>query len=172
MAEVAENTAPQTAITVFRGWLDPGHHVWSPFVIKLEARLRFAGVPYATASGSPRTAPKGKIPYIECRGNLPWLADGAADASWTVRAEEDPPGSVASLGDSAIIIQALVRCGMLPDINARLSPEGQAHDMALRALLEDKLYFYHVRSAGGVWPARMVWTRLTPIPFVDKRALD
>jgi hypothetical protein len=52
-------------LTLYRGWLEPNRYVWSPFVTKLEARLRFANAPYKAASGSVRTAPKGKIPYIE-----------------------------------------------------------------------------------------------------------
>jgi hypothetical protein len=40
-------------IIVFRGFKDPGVHVWSPFVNKLEARLRFAGLSYRVEPGSP-----------------------------------------------------------------------------------------------------------------------
>lgn len=107
-------------LIVYRGWRDPGKHVWSPFVIKLEARLRFAGVSYVAECGSTRTAPKGKIPYIEC--------------------------SEGSFGDSTLIIKQLSEWGKLPDLNAGLSPAAKATDLALRALLEDKLCFYHVRS--------------------------
>jgi hypothetical protein len=108
-------------LIVYRGWLDPGKHVWSPFVIKLEARLRFAGVSYITDCGSVRKAPKGKIPYLEC-------ADG-------------------TLGDSTLIIKQLVEWNRIPDLNAKLSPAAKAQDLALRALFEDKLYFYHVRKS-------------------------
>jgi hypothetical protein len=114
----SEDKAP---LVLYRGWLDPGKHVWSPFVIKLEARLRFAGVSYITECGSARTAPKGKIPYLEC--------------------------SEGTFGDSTLIIKQLVELGKLPDLNARLSPAARATDLALHALLEDKLYFYHVRPA-------------------------
>jgi hypothetical protein len=89
-------------------------------VIKLEARLRFAGVSYVTECGSTRTAPKGKIPYLECREG--------------------------TLGDSTLIIKQLVEWERLPDLNSGLASAAKAHDLALRALLEDKLYFYHVRS--------------------------
>jgi len=106
-------------VTLYRGWPGGNKHVWSPFVVKLEARLRFAGVPYTTEAGSRNTAPKGKIPYVECDGE--------------------------SFGDSTLIAARLVDSGVLPDINARLLPDAKAHDHALRALLEDKLYFYHVR---------------------------
>ena len=49
-----------------------------------------------------------------------------------------------SLADSGIIIEKLKENGFLDDLNAGLSPQQKAHDMALKALLEDKLYFYQV----------------------------
>jgi hypothetical protein len=110
-----------TPLIVYRGWPDSGEHVWSPFVIKLEARLRFAGVSYVAECGSVRTSPNGKIPYVEC--------------------------SKGTLSDSSLIIKQLVELGTLPDLNAKLSPVAKATDLALRALLENKLYFYHVCSA-------------------------
>lgn len=112
-------------ITLYRGWLDVGKHVWSPFVVKVEARLRFAGLKYVTEPGSARRAPKGKIPYVECRD----LAS-------------DEPG--VTLGDSTLIIKELSEKGTIPDLNAHLDPKDKALDLGLRALLEDKLYFYHV----------------------------
>ena len=61
-----------------------------------------------------------------------------------VRTDGDSGVPVASLGDSTLITKALMRSGLLPDINAKLSPEQKSCDLGLRALLEDKLYFYHV----------------------------
>lgn len=90
---------------------------------KLEARLRFAGLSYKTEAGSPRTAPKGKIPYVEIS-----------------RAGHEPE----MIADSSQIIGRLVEDDLLPDLNADLDPVEMAHDMALRALLEEKLYFYQV----------------------------
>ena len=116
----------QAKLIVYRGWLDRGKHVWSPFVIKLEARLRFAGVSYITEAGSTRTAPKGKIPYVECRG----LGDSPST----------------SLGDSTLIIKHLIEWNILPNINSKIPSTARAQDLALRALLEEKLYFYHVRN--------------------------
>ncbi|KAI1775343.1 hypothetical protein F4818DRAFT_416348 [Hypoxylon cercidicola] len=110
-------------ITIFRGWKDFGKYVWSPYVIKLEARLRIADVPYTTDVGSPRSAPKGKIPYMELR-------DASSD-------------SPLLLCDSALIIKNLTERGVLPDLNGGLSPAERSHDMGLRALLEDKLSFYN-----------------------------
>lgn len=121
----AATTDDKPTLTLFRGWKDPGRYVWSPFVIKLEARLRFAGIKYAVDVGSPRTAPKGKVPYVEF---------GSGDDD-----------SKQQIGDSGLIIKTLVQQGTLPDLNAALSGPERARDLALRALLEDKLYFYHVR---------------------------
>jgi hypothetical protein len=115
----------QPDITVYRGWLDRGRYVWSPFVTKLEARLRFDGVQYSTDAGSPLSAPKGKIPYLECREFL----------------------ETTSLSDSSLIPRALAQKGVLSEWNESLSTEKAALDLSLRALLEDKLYFYHVSFA-------------------------
>lgn len=113
-------------LTVHRGWKDTGKHVWSPFVIKLEARLRFGGLAYRTAGGSPKTAPRGKIPYVEFSPS---------------------PQQGDALGDSGLIIRALTERGLLPDLNARLGGEERARDLAVRAMLEDRLCFYHVSKA-------------------------
>jgi len=126
-----------TKITVFRGWKDPGKFVWSPYVTKLEARLRFGGVPYTAEAGSPRSAPKGKIPYVEVSPPL-------RSRSGSSGTEADAETGTEQLADSALIAKALCDAGILPDLNARLSKAERAHDLALRALLEDKLSFYHV----------------------------
>lgn len=118
--------AQGTQLTVYRGFKDTGKHVWSPFVVKLEARLRFAGVKYATDAGSPRTAPRGKIPYIECSNP---------------NTDSEPKRT--QLSDSTLIAKTLTGWNVLPDINAHLPPSDRAQDLALRALLEDKLVFYH-----------------------------
>jgi len=110
--------SPSEPITLYRGWQDSTKHVWSPFVVKVEARLRFAGVPYTTHAGSRQASPRGKIPYIESDGE--------------------------GFGDSTLIVARLVERGVIPEINAKLPPETQTLDLALRAMLEDKLYFYHV----------------------------
>lgn len=110
-------------LKLYRGWLNRGQYVWSPFVIKLEARLRFAGIFYDTEAGSLGTAPKGKIPYVEFPDS-----NGA--------------GSI-RLGDSSFIIKQFVGMGFLPDLNGVLSIEDKTRDFATRALLEDKLYFCH-----------------------------
>ena len=110
-------------LTLYRGWDEPGCYVWSPFVTKLELRLRLSNVPYAVEAGSLSTAPTGKIPYVE------------------VRPKE---GSSFLLGDSTLIIRRLIELEYLEDLTTSISPATRSHDLALRALLEDKLIFYHV----------------------------
>ncbi|EXL47367.1 hypothetical protein FOCG_11558 [Fusarium oxysporum f. sp. radicis-lycopersici 26381] len=106
--------------TIFRGPGKPNAFTWSPFVIKLEARLRFAGVSYRVAEGSPKTAPRGKIPYIEAEGE--------------------------TLSDSTFIIKRFIDEGLVPDLNASLTPVQRAQDLAFRALMEEKVYFYGTRE--------------------------
>jgi Glutathione S-transferase N-terminal domain len=118
-----QSGAPPT--TVYRASPGSGTHVWSPFVIKLETRLRLDGIKYATAAGSMSDAPRGKFPYVTI-----------------LRGDDSGP---VSLADSTLIIQRLAADGTLRDLNASLSPEDRARDLALRALFEDRLYFYSVR---------------------------
>ncbi|KAJ5084954.1 hypothetical protein NUU61_009533 [Penicillium alfredii] len=113
-----DSTQPQ--ITLYRGFPRSGNYTWSPFVNKLEARLRFAGLAYRTEAGSPRTAPRGKIPYA------------------TISPDNASPRTIA---DSTLIIDQLVKDGLLDDINAHLSPSQRMQDLAMRALFEDRLYF-------------------------------
>lgn len=114
-------------ITLYRGFQGSGKYVWSPFVTKLEARLRFAGLAYRTEAGSLFKAPKGKIPYV-------------AISSKTESCSQPP----ALLADSTLIAERLVEDGVSEDLNAELSPTEKALDLAIGALLEDKLYFYQV----------------------------
>ncbi len=121
---MASHLKPQLHITLYRGFPRSDAYVWSPFVNKLEARLRFAGLSYRTEAGSLSQAPRGKIPYVA-------LAQTNSD-------------SQAMLGDSTLIVEKLVENEVTDDFNGKLSPTEKAHDLALRALLEDKLYFYQV----------------------------
>lgn len=120
---------PQPNITLYRGTPGPGAYVWSPFATKLEARLRFGGLSYRIENGSPLKAPRGKIPYVE----LSKAESGS-----------QPPAAPTTLGDSTLIIKSFIQDGLLSDLNAKLSPTEKAQDLAIRALLEDKLYFYQV----------------------------
>ena len=113
-----------TKFTVYRGFPSTPNHVWSPFVNKLETRFRLANISYRIDVGSPRNAPRGKIPYLSTT--------------------EDSTDHV--LGDTTLITRQLVADGTLHDLNAGLTPAQQAQDLAMRALLEDKLYFYLQRE--------------------------
>ena len=115
----------QPAITLFRGFAPIPKYIWSPFVTKLEARLRFAGLTYKKDAGSPFTGPRGKIPYVLL---------------------EDPnsSGPPTTLGDSTLITRQLVEDDVMEDLNAKLSPAEKAHDVALRGLMEDRLYWFQV----------------------------
>jgi len=123
-------TTKSSILILFRGWLDKGKYTWSPFVTKVEFRCRQAGLPYTVDAGAPKLGPKGKIPYVDLSS---LLADASAGPSL--------------LGDSTFIIERLRSMGYLADLNDRLAPEQHLHDLAVRALLEDKLYFYHVSTS-------------------------
>ncbi|KAI8316017.1 hypothetical protein K4K61_011964 [Colletotrichum sp. SAR11_59] len=109
-------------LVLHRGFPVSTSYVWSPFVTKLEARLRFARLKYRLDQGSMSQAPRGKVPYIEFTPN-----------------GQDRP---LALGDSSLIIHHLVDNDICEDLNESLPPAARAHDMALRALFEEKLYFY------------------------------
>lgn len=115
------------ALTVFRGFPVTNAHAWSPFTTKLEARLRFNSVPYRLGVGSPPAAPRKKIPYIEVNG-------------------DEDRGQKQSMGDTSLIVRHLISEGQLKDLNEKLTPVQRAHDLAIRSLMEDKLYFYGVRE--------------------------
>ncbi|KAI9035790.1 uncharacterized protein KD926_002894 [Aspergillus affinis] len=114
------------SVTLFRGFPETGCYTWSPFVTKLEARLRFSGVPYSVEQGSVRLAPRGKIPYV-----------AVADS-------DDPSGGSTPrfIGDSTLITKTLMHGGVLADLDGHLPLTEKLNDLALKALLEDKLYFY------------------------------
>lgn len=118
-------TKSQPKIQLYRGFPIKPAYTWSPFVTKLEARLRFDGVSYQNAVGSPPKGPRGKIPYIAI----------------STSTETTP----LMLGDTKIITEYLIQHDALIDLNASLDPVKKAHDLAFRALLEDKLYWYQVR---------------------------
>lgn len=124
-----------TKLTLYRGGPDTGMYSWSPFVTKVEFRLRQAGLRYEVAAGKTMEGPKGKVPYVD----LGPLQDEVSAQSPSL------------LGDSTLIIQRLVSTGHLPELNGGLSEEQKLNDLAIRALLEDKLYFYQVRSRSVWW---------------------
>ena len=113
------------SLTLFRGFPSAASYVWSPFTTKLEARLRFAGLAYKTEQGSPPKAPRGKIPYL------------------AISKTGDAPQETVS--DTTLISEMLVADGLAEDLNGKITAAEKAQDLAIRALLEDKLYFYQVR---------------------------
>ncbi|KAL0938392.1 uncharacterized protein CTRU02_205002 [Colletotrichum truncatum] len=112
----------QASLVLYHGFPVSNAYVWSPFVTKLEARLRFASQWYRVEQGSMSKAPQGKIPYVEI----------------SHEGQEVPT----ALGDSTLITQRLIDDGACEDLNAALSPVSKAYDLAIRALLEGKLCFY------------------------------
>ncbi|KIW96167.1 uncharacterized protein Z519_03234 [Cladophialophora bantiana CBS 173.52] len=122
-------SAKCSKLALYRGWPEKGVYSWSPFVTKVEFRFRHAGLAYDVDAGSVKVAPKGKIPYVDLG---PLQVDGEKGPSF--------------LGDSTFIIQRLLSMGHLPDLNESLPKQLRLEDLALRALLEDKLYFYHMRE--------------------------
>lgn len=127
-------------LTVFRDRNRPGVYTWSPFVVKLEARLRFSQLPYTTKGGTLTESPKGKLPYVRIEG-------------------ED--GQSTLMSDSALITKALIKSGAIADLNAGLSPTQAATDFAIRALLEDKLYWLNVSIHPTPWPLPRTHINLT-----------
>jgi hypothetical protein len=113
-------------ITLFRGWSDKGCYVWSPFVTKLELRLRLSNISYKTAAGSARTAPKGKIPYVE------------------IGQKDQPNSAPITIGDSSLIARHFEEQGIINSLDTGLDASNKALDLAVRALMEDRLYFFNV----------------------------
>ncbi|KAE8377848.1 hypothetical protein BDV26DRAFT_281573 [Aspergillus bertholletiae] len=120
-----------TPLTLYRGLPGTGTYSWSPFVTKLEARLRLAGIPYQVDTGSVRTAPRGKVPYISIPAES-FYEDGSNKLSAPV-----------VMGDSAMITKTFIEKGLMKDFNARLSGSQKLRDKGLMALLEDRLYWYN-----------------------------
>jgi hypothetical protein len=111
----------QQRIAIYRGAELPNQYTWSPFVSKLEFRCRISRLKYVCEVGFPPSGPKGKIPYVSL--NLP-----AQSPVW--------------LADSTLIAKDFIKKGLLSDLNANLSPKEKGQDLAVRALMEDKLAFY------------------------------
>ncbi len=110
-----------TKYIVHRGAGASGHYIWSPFVTKLEFRLRHSKFAYECGTKNPLQAPRGKMPFIEA---------------------VSPGKSTELLPDTALIIRQFTSQNLLSDLNANLSKKEAAQDLAIRALVEDKLYYY------------------------------
>lgn len=107
----------------------------SPFVVKLLAWLRLAGIAHAPALGDLRKAPAGKLPAVT-------LDSGEV------------------LGDSQRIIERLAAQHGDPLGEARWSPAEQASARAWRALFETDLYFANMH---GRWMDDANWALFKPV---------
>ncbi|MFO0657829.1 MAG: glutathione S-transferase family protein [Polyangia bacterium] len=88
----------------------------SPFVVKVAHYLRMIAVAYEPCAGNARKAPKGKLPYIEDSG--------------------------AVVADSSFILDHLRK--KYQDLDAGMSAQDRALAVAVKALLEEQLYFVMV----------------------------
>jgi len=86
----------------------------SPFVMKAELLLKLAGLPYRTAQGSLRRAPKGKLPYLDDMGRI--------------------------VADSTMIRWHIEKTYRV-DFDAGLSDAERGVAWAVEKLLEDNLYW-------------------------------
>ena len=69
------STKTASRLIVYRNGPAQNRYLTSPFVIKLEARLRFAEVPHRIESGSKKQAPRGKFPYLGFEDSDELLSD-------------------------------------------------------------------------------------------------
>lgn len=136
-------SSQQPQLIVHRGTDRPGLYAWSPFVTKVEFRLRLSNLPYTCGSEGPASGPKGKV---SPRGRHPLdeqtLTDGKIPWIELSNAGQNPE----ILSDSSLISRALIEKGLVHDLNAPLTAKERGQDMAIRAMLEDKLFFYNVRE--------------------------
>jgi glutathione S-transferase len=86
----------------------------SPFCMKVEVYLKLARLPYRRSMGNPRTAPKGKLPYIEHDGLV--------------------------VSDSTAIVEHLEKRSAQP-FDVGMTDEESAHAHVIRRFLEEALYF-------------------------------
>jgi len=113
--------------------LDRDHKTYSMslFATKLHLRLRHGGIRYENAMGNRGDAPKKKFPYVR------FVGDGDGDGV----------GDGGFMGDSALIVERLVKRGRLEDLmmgsssGSGVSEEIRAMDLCLRVLVEDRLYY-------------------------------
>lgn len=138
---MATSKSDQPQIILYRGEANFGNHAWSAFVIKLETRFRLGNLAYKADVGSMVEAPKGKVPYVKVQQRRSQREnDNSAVSAKTTK--DDSKSNL--LPDSTIITSQFIREGLLEDLNQYLSPVQRTQDLALRALLEDKLYFLKV----------------------------
>lgn len=149
------STKSQPKVTVFRGCPGSAGFAPSQFVCKLEARLRFASITYTNGSEGPLKAPRGKIPFVSLTKTDP---------------TGQPLGETTKLSDSTLIAEHFVKEGLAENLNSQLSPAQKVQDLAIRALMEERLYwfesqeriidnFYAMRSA-------ILWSMPYPLQII------
>ncbi len=142
---MSESTLPKPLpLTVFTAATAPGIYSWSSFDSKLEARLRFSHRAYVRAPGAPNKGPRGKVPYITI-GTTNDQQNQQYDSNETVSHKEGVK-LPATMGDSTLIAKTLVEIGELEDLNAGLDPMRRAQDLMIRTLIEERIYWFSVRS--------------------------
>ena len=148
----SSSTTPPLPITVHTAATKPLTYSWSSFDNKLEARLRFSHRPYTRAQGSPRSAPRGKVPYARIG---PLDAKNAGPEKGVQDEDEDEDEGLGevrekvekegvTMGDSTLITRTLIQMGELGDLNAGLNGVQKGMDLMVRALVEEKIYFIAV----------------------------
>ena len=86
-------------------------------------------------------APKGKVPYVKVQQRE--LQSENDNNAVSAKATNGKSKS-SLLPDSTLITSQFIHKGLLEDLNTHLGPVKRTQDLALRALLEDKLYFLKV----------------------------
>ncbi len=132
---MATSKANSLDILLARGWKQSNIYGWSPFCTKLELRFRISGIKYHCEAGSPPSGPTTKLPYI------------------TITSPSSPPYK---LGDSSLIAQDFVNNGLIEDLNADLDETTKTLDVAIQALVEDRLYFYNMHER---WMGDNFWVQ-------------
>lgn len=114
----------------------------SPFVLKVDAYLKLAGIPFERVSGiaNMRGAPKGKLPYITDGDRL--------------------------VADSSFIVNYLEQ-HYSPDLDNHLSEQQKATAYLLRSTLEEKLYWCTLYFR---WVDEAGWAQVKPLFFSEMPA--
>lgn len=108
----------------------------SPFCVKLETYLRLAHIPYEVVIlADPRKAPKGKLPFIEDKGN--------------------------KIADSSLIID-YIKQTYGDEIDTHLNDEQRATALAFQRMIEEHLYWTLVYSR---WVDPEGWELIKPTYF-------
>jgi len=134
-AGMATSKANNLDILLARGWKQSNIYGWSPFCTKLELRFRLSGIKYRCEAGSPPSGPMAKLPYV------------------TISSTSSPPYK---LGDTALIARDFINNGLMEDLNGALDETSRTLDLAIQALVEDRLYFFTTRER---WTGENYWVQ-------------